>query len=570
MSSAAWHARIVCGNEVGAGFLVSPRRVVTCAHVVRWSGTSAVTVAFPNSRELSALPATLAVHGGWTGGAADPGDLAVLELDREVPLVPAEFAPPGAELGDPAPTLVAYGFPRGYDEGMLARYQAVPGPLVSDEWRQLEAVAAHGQPLAAGFSGAAVTLADGRVVGMVSTVASERDIRVARMLPTQVMARYHPELGERVPTPDHHPDAVRRLYTLVRRAVAKGLDCDANRLYVDAVGPFGPPLPGPGFTSLGAAAGYVQWEVPGTEAVTRFAERLQELLDPPSPKPAAATAAGTTVTRTADATAVSSWSPILVEIEHSGAGADQVTVEVSAYREGQRRRVGSERLARGAVREYVQRHIDEAFTQLTPGAEELITFALPRDWLNEPVARWECGAANTTPLGCAYPLVVVDRSRLRSGQLRHQLAKKWHKLDDRSRTRLHRVDCGSPERPPSLRKRLRDADADLAGYSFPPDAARPHFEAGLNTPVPVLLWPRTGCADAQHEGPCSGAAFLDALNASVADVPPTELPRRVRELRETADADDDPERHWATDVQLLWDDPRCFPEPTASLHSPVA
>ncbi|MFE7272077.1 trypsin-like peptidase domain-containing protein [Streptomyces sp. NPDC057623] len=557
MSDAAWHARIVCGNEVGAGFLVSPRRVVTCAHVVRWSGTSAVTVTFPNSREFSALPATVAVHGGWSGGAADPGDLAVLELEREVPLAPAQFAPPGTELGDPAPTLVAYGFPRGYDEGMLARYQAVPGALVSDEWRQLEAVTAHGQPLAAGFSGAAVTLADGRVVGMVSTVASARDVRVGRMLPTQVMARHCPELGELVPTPDHHPDAVRRLYSLVRRAVAQELDCDANRLYVDAVGPFGPPLPGTGFTSLGAAAGYVQWEVPGAEAVTRFAERLQELLDPPSPRPPVAAA-------------VPPWSPILVEIEHSGAGPDQVTVEVSAYREGQRRRVGAQRLARGAVREYVQRHIDDAFTQLAPDAEELITFVLPREWLNEPVARWECGAADSTPLGCAYPLVVVDRSRLRSGQLRHQLAKKWHRLDVRARTQLHRVDCGSPERPPSLRKRLRDADADLAGFSFPPTAARPHFEAGLNTPVPVLLWPRTGCADAQHEGPCSGAAFLDALSESVAGVAPTELPRRVRELRETADADDDPERHWAQDVQLLWDDPRCFPEPAASLHSPVA
>lgn len=563
MSDAAWHARIACGNEVGAGFLVSPRRVVTCAHVVRWSDTSAVTVSFPNSRELSPLPATVAVHGGWSGGAADPGDLAVLELDHEVPLTPVEFAPPGAELGDPAPTLVAYGFPRGYDEGMLARYQALPGALVSDEWRQLEAVTAHGQPLAAGFSGAAVTLADGRVVGMVAAVASARDIRVGRMLPTQVIARYWPELGERVPTPDHDPDAVRRLYTLVRRAVAKGLECDANRLYVDAVGPFGPPLPEGGFASLGAAAGYVQWEVPGAEAVTRFADRLQRLLAPPCPQSAAAA--------TASATATSpSWSPILVEIEHSGAGSDQVTVEVSAYREGHRRRVSARRLARGAVRAYVQEQIDEAFTQLAPDAEELITFVLPREWLNEPVARWECGAEDSTPLGCAYPLVVVDRSRHRSGRLRHQLAKKWLKLDARSETRLHRVRCGSAERPPSLRKRLRDADADLAGFSFPPSAARPYFEVGLNTPVPVLLWPRSGCADAGHEGPCSGAAFLDALTASVAGTPPIELPRRVRELRETADADDDPERHWAKDVQLLWDDPRCFPEPAAGLHSPVA
>lgn len=288
--------------------------------------------------------------------------------------------------------------------------------------------------------------------------------------------------------------------------------------------------------------------------MTRFADRLREALDAGPVPPAAA-----------------SWSPILVELDHSGAGADQVTVEVSAYRDGQRRRVGSHRLPRGAVRTYVQERIDEAFTQLAPDADELITFVLPRDWLNEPVAHWECGVDDSTPLGCAYPLVVVDRSRHRSGRLRHQLAKKWQKLDTCPGARLHRVDCGVPERPPSLRKRLRDDDADLAGFAFPPATAQPHFEVGLNTPVPVLLWPRTGCPDTdRHGGPCSGTTFLDELAGSLTGVPPTELPRHVMALRETAAADDEPDRHWAKDLQLLWDDPRCFPEPAASLHSPVA
>lgn len=551
MSGTAWHARVECGPEVGAGFLVSGRHVLTCAHVVRRREVAPVVVSFPGRRELTGIPATVAVHGGWQGGPTDPGDLAVLELDREVPLTPAEFASPGVEQDHSE--LVAYGFPKGYDEGMLASYRALPGPLISDEWAQLEALTAHGQPLAPGFSGAAATLADGRVVGMVSTIAGGRDLRVGRMLPTQVLVRYWPELCELIPASDHRPEAVRRLYALVRRAVTESLDCAPDRLYVDAVGPFGPPLPEGGFASLGAAAGYVQWEVPGTEAVTRFADRLRELLDTPPAPPAAAPV----------------WSPILVEIEHSGAGADQVTVEVSAYRDGHRRRVDSRRLPRTAVREYVQRRVDEAFDRLAPGAEELVTFVLPREWLNEPVAHWECGPEDSTPLGCAHPLVVVDRSRYRSGRLRHQLAKKWQKLDACTTARLHRVDCGGRERPPSLRKRLRDDDADLAGFSYPPTAARPHFEAGLNTPVPVLLWPRTGCTDPAHEGPCSGTAFLDELTATVTGVPPAELPRRVMELREAADADDDPDRHWAKDVQLLWDDPRCFPQPAASLHSPV-
>ncbi len=187
MSGTTWHARIECGKEVGAGFLVTARQVLTCAHVVRWSDRAEITVGFPGHPGLGRLTATVAVHGGWQGGPADPGDLAVLELDREVSLTPAAFAPPGAEQGA---ELVAYGFPQGYDEGMLASYRALPGPLISGEWVQLEALTAHGQPLAGGFSGAAVTLPDGTVVGMVSAVAGARDVRVGRMLPVEVMARY--------------------------------------------------------------------------------------------------------------------------------------------------------------------------------------------------------------------------------------------------------------------------------------------------------------------------------------------------------------------------------------------
>ncbi len=175
-----------------------------------------------------------------------------------------------------------------------------------------------------------------------------------------------------MPTPGHRVDALRRLYGLVRRAEETGLACDPRRLYASAVDAFAPPPPERGFASLWAAAAFVQWEVPDPDAVTRFADRLQELLDAPPPSPAR-------------------WSPIVVEIEHSGAGADQVTVEVSAYRDGQRRPVGARRLPRSAVRSYVQQRIDDACTHLAPGADELLTFVLPRELLNLGVAHWECG-----------------------------------------------------------------------------------------------------------------------------------------------------------------------------------
>ncbi|MFB0617184.1 trypsin-like peptidase domain-containing protein [Streptomyces sp. AGS-58] len=600
MSSAAWHARIVCGHEVGAGFLITGRRVLTCAHVVGDSGTAAVTVSFPNARELGELSASVVAHGGWAGDVIDPGDVAVLELERDVPLAPAGFAPPDAAYTEPYPKLIAYGFPEGYDEGTLAEYQAVSGQLIAGEWLELVAWHGHGQPLVAGFSGAAATLPDGRVAGMVTAALDAPAVRKGRMLPLDVMARYWPELGELVPTPGHRDDTRRRLYALLRRATGTGRadgsgagrGCDPNRLYVDAVGGFGPPLPPGGFPSLWAAAAYVQWEVPDPEAVNRFATRLAELLDtapaPPAPpaapsssappSPPAPPAPSTAVP--AAAAVPSAWAPVVVEIEPSGAGPDQVTVEVSAYRDGQRRPVGAGRLPRTGVRAYVQRRIDEAVAQLAPDADELVTFVLPREWLNEAVAQWECGAEDSTPLGCAYPLVVTDRARHHSGRLRHQLRKKWQKLDSAGQgVEVHRVECGTAERPPSLRKRLWDGDAGLAGYACPPTAVRGHFEVGLNVPVPVLLWSRSGCPRATHTGPhcpgqaeppCPGSAFLDQLAVSVAEVPPAELPRHILSLRLAADAADEPDLHWARDLQLLWDDPRCFPGTTASLHSPVA
>jgi len=562
MSSASWHARIVCGSEIGSGFLVSERHVLTCAHVVRGSGVKPVTVSFPHRDDLGEVTAAVGAHGGWDGERDDLGDLAVLELEHAVPVRPAEFAAPEDAYAEPRPRLLVYGFPKGYREGTIAEYRATAAQRIADEWIQLEAWSTHGQPLAPGFSGAAVTLADSnRVVGMVSAAArASSGVRNGRMLPTSVMARYWPPLGDLIPTPGHQR-------ALVERAADTGVAHDPERLYRDAAGPFGPPVPHGGFGSLWSAAWYVLSEVDDPDVVSRLADRLAGLLeapaDPAPPTPGESPA----------------WSPILIEIDHSGAGDDQLLVEVSAYREGLRQPVGSHTLAAGHVRTYVQERVDDAFSHLTPGTDELLAFVLPRALLNWPVAQWECGADDPTPLGCSYPLVVTDRARHKGG-LRHRLTRKWEHLDDRPTTVLHRVECGSREKPNKLRFRLRSEGADLAGFAVPPSAERAgpdadvtHFDVSLTAPVPVLLWPRTGCEDTDHHGGtgCTGSDFLDRIAAHVDGHPPAELPRAILALRESAEASDEPEKHWARDVQLLWDDPRCFPDaPAAHRHSPVA
>ncbi|WP_369258710.1 trypsin-like peptidase domain-containing protein [Streptomyces sp. R35] len=596
MTSASWHARISCGRETGAGFLVTERHVLTCAHVVARSGTDEVGVSF--AQEPGAIPAKVVAHGGWDGRDTDPGDVAVLELDRSVPSIkPASFAAPSDAYGDPPRRLLAYGFPKRFEEGTLAEYRATADQLIAGEWVQLEAWAAHGQPLVPGFSGAAVTLADtGRVVGMVSSAARDPGIRNGRMLPAHVMARYWPRLGELIPTPEYGRTDKERLRQLVEGRGPEFTDrpeCSPERLYCDAVGPFGPPLPSRRFGSLWDAAWYLLSEVPDTGAVARFAARLADFTEdaptrgalrawpsrphdrrPQAPVHRPAAGAGTGTGAGTGAGARQTWSPILVEIAPSGSGDHQFLVEVSAYNGRHRRVVGSRALPADRVRGYALERIDEAYHELEPAARELIAFVLPRRWLNTDVAHWQRSADDQSPLGSFAPLVVMDLERRRSGGLQHKLLQKWQRLDAQPTARLHRISCGAVEQDPvRLTIGLRRG-ADMVGFASPPRAGgtRRLFQASLNAAMPVMLWPRTGCRGDHHgggHGDCAGAAFLDHLAEHLAGLPPGELPSHIHELRETAYASEAPEPHWAYDLALLWEDPRCLPDPVGYLHSPV-
>lgn len=463
------------------------------------------------------------------------------------------------------------------------------------------------------------------------------------MLPAQVMARYWPRLGELIPTPDYGQAEKERLRRLVEAVEGHGspatsearggdsssptrgftrtggglsasssartaptgtqithdrrpggprtagpgtgtLECGPERLYLDAVGPLGPPLPPHGFRSLWDAAWYLLSEVRDAGAVTRFAARLADFVDDarirgalrawplpqarrtpaPAPAPAARPAAS----------AVRPWSPILVEVAPSGSGQDHFLVEVSAYNGRHRRVVGSRRVPGDRIRPYALERIDEAYHELEPGARELIAFVLPRRWLNAPVALWQRSADDDSPLGSFAPLVVMDLERRRSGGLQHKLRQKWRHLDARPTARLRRIDCWAVGQDQvKLTIELRHA-ADVVGFGTPPraDGVRRLFRASLNAAVPVMLWPRTGCRTEHRWGQrddCQGSAFLDHLAEHLAELPPRELPHHIHELRESAYASEAPEPHWAYDLALLWEDPDCLPDPVGYLHSPV-
>ncbi|WP_432157970.1 trypsin-like peptidase domain-containing protein [Streptomyces sp. bgisy153] len=571
MKSAEWHARIECaGTVAGAGFLVTPRTVLTCAHVVA-DGPAELTVTFTERPDVPPPQARVVAHGGWTAHASsDLGDLAVLELEDEVPIEPAALAPvdaADAAHGMPPRKLLVYGFPVGFDEGTLAECRITGPQLISREWIQLEAWQPDGHQLAKGFSGAAVTLADtGEVVGMVT--AATGAARTGRMMPTEVMARHWPGLEGLVPAPGHRTADRARLRELVERAVRVGLACEPLRLYRAAMGPWDPEPPPEGFDSLRSAALFVLSELDGPDAagtVARFTERLAGLLDDMVRAPA-------------EPPAVPDWSPILVDLQHSGGGEDLVRVEVSAYSGGRRHPVDSGTVPRARLEEYVQDRVEAAFPYLTPGSDELLAFALPGDWLDLPVDRWALGSDDPTPLGCRYPLVVTAQSR-RKASTRHLLTRVWNSLDALPGTRMHRVECGSTEAAGRLRVRLLRSDACLVGFAASPAAAhtRDRFTTSLTTPAPLVAWSRDGCADGERQTPCAGGdgcagqRFLDELDTCVSGRLPAELPRRIWELRLEAEAEDG---HWARGVQLLWDDPRVFADPhggaAAPARSPVA
>ncbi|MFI8791884.1 trypsin-like peptidase domain-containing protein [Streptomyces sp. NPDC055105] len=113
MNSARRHARIECGRQIGAGFLVTGRKAVTCAHVIADGSAAPLTVTFAHEAGAVAVPARIVSHGGWGGRPTGSGDLAVLGLDEDAPVDPAAFAPADAAFGEPPRELVAYGFPRG-------------------------------------------------------------------------------------------------------------------------------------------------------------------------------------------------------------------------------------------------------------------------------------------------------------------------------------------------------------------------------------------------------------------------------------------------------------------------
>ncbi|MFF5971301.1 trypsin-like peptidase domain-containing protein [Streptomyces sp. NPDC012769] len=605
MSSPAWHVRVGHGDEVlGSGFLVTPDTLLTCAHVVQ--DVEDVSVWFPGAQGLGEVPARVALRGPWGGSPTDTGDVAVLVLDRTVPVPPVVFAgPEGVHDVRQPPRLVAYGFPEGYErEGAQTELRVTAArQLIHDEWSQAEYWSGHGQEPSFGFSGAAaMRVADETVVGMVASY--DPSVRNARIIPARVLARHVPALADLVPTPGCSADEKRRLRELVDRAEHAGpLPVPMERLLHAAGGRLGlapPPTgptslwqgvwyllteshPAPGHAPLAELAVRVADQVPDGDLRRAFRSWAREHRDRHGAGRLTPVGVGADGERHGHLPAAPAmpgaagpsealpWAPILVEVRRSGADSGSVVAEVSVYRGGARLLVSEERLRAARLRGWVVDRIDEAYEEIVDG-RPLVAFALPRGWLNKDVDQWTRRKDKDPPLGCRSAVVVLDHDRRSKGRHQFQLRRMWDELDRLDASPLHRVTCGSVHRAAQLSVLLQDVRGPV-GFTRPPTAARERdlHGAALDAPAPIVLWPRTGCPPGGPcGGSCAGAGFLDRLAERISLLPPSELPDVVFRLRKEAFLHDGPEPHWAAaGVSLVWEDPRRFREVRPLRHSPV-
>ena len=204
------------GKVVGAGFLVSPKRILTCAHVVADAlGLPRKTAEIPDAEISLDFPILAAKQlfkarvVFWRPVNPDEfaEDIAGLELQNSPPEAaqPARLVTSDDLWRHPFQVL---GFPAGQPNGVWADGELRAG--LANGWVQLEGVKETGYRLEPGFSGAPIwdeTLQG--VAGMaVAAEINRPDAKAAFMIPSKVLCAAWSELGEQaIPSPVAEPES---------------------------------------------------------------------------------------------------------------------------------------------------------------------------------------------------------------------------------------------------------------------------------------------------------------------------------------------------------------------------
>ncbi|MEV4346685.1 trypsin-like peptidase domain-containing protein [Actinoplanes sp. NPDC049596] len=562
MTEAFWPARIEIPGTArrGAGFLVTDRHVMTCAHVVRGHDGARVTL-----RDGTSAMATVVRAGPWWTETAAGADVAVLELPAAVAVPPARLAPYAALEIYAGQTLDIFGFPDQYGVGGVhTNYVAEPHHLVGDDI-QIEAEGATGVRLQEGFSGAAVVhRATRQVVGMVRRAATG-DERIGLMTPVASLAGHCPALADRIRLGLIDPAAYGEL-----RAALRSVDFPRERFTQLLTWVRGkiPSLR----EDLTSVPGLVEALVVDTvavddremryhlsgllstfenEDVSRWAGRHLGRVEAPAAKPVRDGAVVICLEPTAreggEAYRLKVWT--VTE-------ADGLLEEPVADVPG---------LSRDQWQPAVERELAAAIDRIPRSVREVtVEFVLPRMFLAEPVDEWLNLRDDRTPLGISKPLVVRDLDWFQDGP--PDLAWRAESLRE-GKTGLAEVlrvwDCGQPLTKPvvfkaNLRKNGGPHAVCLAGeWALPAQVS-----VAVGAQPPVLLWRRHPCPPGRHAdyAECVSQRFVRELTGHLAGVTIDDVASHVLELRRDSVAGED-ETHCGSGLVLLRDDARRRPMP---------
>lgn len=186
------------GAAMGAGFLVTPNLVLTCAHVL--DGIDGpIRLEFPLLPRGDGSPVpfvTAEVLSIRPPQNDDSGDTALLVI--RTPLPPgAEAVPLAASSGQWDDEVRIFGFPQPFEHGVW-----VSGRLKSWQgagWKQMESQPGY-PAIAPGFSGSPVWSSRlNAVIGMTVATHNSPDATTAYLVPVERLASAHPELAARPP-----------------------------------------------------------------------------------------------------------------------------------------------------------------------------------------------------------------------------------------------------------------------------------------------------------------------------------------------------------------------------------
>jgi hypothetical protein len=539
------------GGKLGAAFLITETRLLTCAHTVH--GLDEARVGFPGL--LEDLPVKVVRRGGWQR-LGDLGDVAVLELAAPVRVTPARLAGPdqARDLAAAGREFGVCGFPRrGDGDERHATVRTNPVWVRRREWWELRAV---GGSLEKGYSGSAVyDMSTGEVIGMMSDAEFHDDPRsdLGSMLPLDRIRLYWEELDDLLPLEWLTAPARRELREILggvpfTPALAAELEAVTGRLPLDA------------FQSTWHSVRHVA-EGFREEQLVRYLRAVRRHA-PDSAARRLTTWSGRHLPDVVQANAAAQPPSVIVRLERLTHG-DAFDITVQLWTDGA---AGRSRRAEEVPKQKVQQVIEERVAELAPALFErewMIEFAVPQKWLSTPFEQWYVDPGKTLRMR-RYPVVVRDVRRMRPDSFeRDQAYQRWRLLNELGRSTPQRITCDTA-RDSGHFSDLLEANDDYCVLVYgarPPDDS---LRAALSNGVPVMLWPRSRCGATVHDE-CHGHDVQDALAEAVHGARPGDLPRLARDLRKRAlVAKDEP--HCGRDLTLLWDDPSRLPDPPLAME----